>query len=127
MARSASGSPHTGRLPRSSTSGRTKGSGKYTVTPSPVAPIQRATGDYSPINIDSLHTFGTRCFRFVEPGDRKSKLKGTAEAGYYLGPATYCPFFRVLVSAPRSSVLITTTWVNHPLITSRPNHVLPHP
>ena len=74
----------------------------------PVAPIQRATGDYSPINIYSLHTFGARCFRFVEPGDRKSKLKGTAEAGYYLGPATYCPFFRVLVSAPRSSVLITT-------------------
>ena len=27
---------------------------------------------------------------------------------YYLGPATYCPFFCVLVSAPRSSVLITT-------------------
>jgi hypothetical protein len=48
----------------------------------PVAQIQRATGNYSPINIDSLHTFGARCVRFVEPGDRESKLKGTAEVSY---------------------------------------------
>ena len=74
----------------------------------PVAPIQRATGDYGPINVNSLHMFGARCFRFVEPGNRKSQLKVTAEAGHNLGPATYCPFFHVLVSAPRSSVLITT-------------------
>ena len=74
----------------------------------PVAPTQRTTGDYSPINVISLHMFGARCFRFVEPGSRKSQLKVTAEAGYYLRPATYCPFIRVLVSAPRLSVLITT-------------------